>query len=627
MNQTTYRPLPPEFVAAAAATEGGVLLHTALRADDGAKSLLFLSPAEILIASTCAELERLFARIEAARSEGRYAAGYFTYEAGMCLLSGLRIEASEIESPLAWFGIYERPVTFNHLTGAVASAAGFAWPPPVADEGSFSISEPVPSLGEGEYARRVEAIHEHIRRGDCYQANLTFQLRFNFSGSPLAAYRHLIAAQPVRYAAYLNLGTRQVLSFSPELFFAIHGGEILARPMKGTARRGGSNEEDVELARWLRNDAKNRGENVMIVDLLRNDIGRIAEYGSVRAVELFNVEKYRTLLQMTSTVTGRLRPGLDAHAIFSALFPCGSITGAPKIQTMRILHELEGEPRGVYTGSIGYFGPDGEAEFNVAIRTLRLGDGRGSMGIGSGITIDSGAGQEYAECLLKARFLTHAEEPFSLLESILWDGSGFPLLALHMDRLRASARYFDFPFDEVAIRRWLDSAARQWDSGARKKLRLLVPREGEFRCEVAPLTAEQTRPIAAICPVATHSTDRFLRHKTTCRSFYERWLARARNAGFDEILFLNERGEVAEGAISNVFIRRNGRLVTPPVSCGALPGVFRRHLIEEQCAADEAVLTLEELKAAECIYFSNAIRGLREMELGPVLGGDTEADG
>ncbi|MFZ0337702.1 MAG: chorismate-binding protein, partial [Terracidiphilus sp.] len=395
---------------------------------------------------------------------------------------------------------------------------------------------------------------------------------------------------------------------------------INTRPMKGTARRGRTTREDREIAEWLRNDPKNRSENVMIVDLLRNDLGRVARTGTVHADRLFDVERYATLWQMTSTVSAELRPDVTFHEIFRALFPSGSVTGAPKVRAMQLLAELEDAPRGVYTGAIGFFSPR-QTVFNVAIRTLELEGGSGSMGAGSGIVIDSDPADEYRECLLKAEFLTRSAdrwpEQFSLIESLLWDGA-YPLSELHLDRLTDSAEYFSFVCERDEIQAALEEHARQFAEASPRKVRLLLNTEGgvEIASEVLPPPGEANR-IARVrfAPQRTDPADVMLYHKTTHRPLYQPAFAQAAAAGFDDVLFLNVRGEVTEGAISNVFIEKDDRWATPPVECGLLEGVYRRHLLATRPEMQERVLHLNDLRHADAVYIANAVRGLRRVTI------------
>jgi para-aminobenzoate synthetase/4-amino-4-deoxychorismate lyase len=419
----------------------------------------------------------------------------------------------------------------------------------------------------------------------------------------------------VRYSAFLHAENWQILSFSPELFFRLKDHRMTTRPMKGTARRGADLVEDENIAYWLQNDLKNRSENVMIVDLMRNDLGRICEYGSVRVDQLFAVEKYETLFQMTSEVSGTLRPGVRSSDIFASLFPCGSVTGAPKHRTMEIIQELESGPRGVYTGAIGFFSPAREAVFSVPIRTVVLENNCGAMGVGSGIVIDSQAEEEYRECLLKFEFLTRREETFQLLESILWN-DGYSFLPLHLERMESSAAYFGFNFNRTSIFEALEDVGKRLACGARTKVRVLLERSGAVKITHTPVAEQTGSGTVTISTIRVSSSDRFLRHKTTRRQLYDRLYEEALRRGEDEVLFLNERSKVTEGAISNVFIEKDGQWFTPP-ECGLLPGIYRRHLLETKPAAAERVLHLEDLASADAVYICNAVRGCRRVTVVP----------
>jgi para-aminobenzoate synthetase/4-amino-4-deoxychorismate lyase len=384
--------------------------------------------------------------------------------------------------------------------------------------------------------------------------------------------------------------------------------------MKGTMPRGLDVGEDEEAAHRLQCDEKNRSEHVMIVDLLRNDLGRICAMGSVRVEDIFSVERYETLLQMTSTVSGTLRRGLSYYEIFKAMFPSGSITGAPKIRTMQIIREMERTPRGIYTGAIGYISPNRSATFNVAIRTLVLKDGEARMGVGGGIVADSDPSEEYRECLLKTEFLVRPPRDFQLIETMLWDGE-FTLLALHLDRLKSSAEYFSFSCDRAAIRAQLIEASSLYQLRQRYRVRLLLNATGKVTLTSTKYPLDAPTGFIRLSPERTSSNDLFLRHKTTQRNLYESQYAEARANGLDDTIFLNERDEITEGAISNIFIQQSDRLLTPPLSSGVLPGVFRRYLLETSAGAEEHILKVTDLESADAVLLCNSVRGLWKVRL------------
>jgi len=615
-------PLPATVYALVERALGAVLLESARPGSRETSSRLFVDPVHVVQAHEPAEAPGLFAAIESALQAGQTAAGFFSYECGAALEpaaapSNVPIQGDPAQ-PLAWFGIYPRSYDFDHATGAWADGE-----PPGLHEAAFvdSPNPPqihlTPTLDEAAFALQIDRIHEWIRAGDVYQLNYTFPFRSSFAGGAAALYAQLLSRQPVDYAAFVHWQQeRHILSFSPELFFRIDpegsARQITTRPMKGTARRGRTTAEDGAIAEGLRHDAKNRAENVMIVDLLRNDLGRLCAFGSVQVSGLFAVERYPTLWQMSSTVTGTLRPDAGLHDILRALFPCGSITGAPKVRAMQLLAELEAAPRGVYTGAIGFFSPM-QSAFNVAIRTLALDYGRATFGVGSGIVIDSTPGEEYRECLLKAEFLTRTTEPFSLIETMLWRDGGYPLLELHLDRLEDSAAYFDFVFDRGAIRAALIGLAALFDPRQPRRVRLLLDADGSLHLEHTALEVAPQSLRVCIATARTNSCDRFLYHKTTQRPLYARAFEAASAAGYADVLFLNQRGEVTEGAISSIFLGKSGRWVTPPVTSGLLPGVYRRHLLATRPEIEERILTLDDLRSADAVYLANAVRGLRRV--------------
>lgn len=608
-------PLPAWVRGLAARREGSVLLQTSRFDALNRRSFLYCDPVRTLCATRLDEVAEVFREVDEALTAGLHVAGYVGYECGYHFEPRVGVPHGLAEGalPLVWFGVYREPTVFDHGTGrfegAAVSPSEEGLPLAVLPE---RFAEAVDlEIPEERYRGKIERIKRYIADGETYQVNFTDRVRVATDLAAEAAFGVLLEQQPVAYSALLNIAGRQVLSLSPELFFRVDEGRIVTRPMKGTMPRGLDTAEDAEAAQRLRGDEKNGAEHVMIVDLLRNDLGRICEMGSVRVEDLFSVEQYETLLQMTSTVSGRLRQGLSYYEIFKGMFPSGSITGAPKIRTMQIIRELEESPRGVYTGAIGHISPDGAATFNVAIRTLVLGGGEARMGVGGGIVADSEAEEEYRECRLKAEFLVRARREFELIETLLWDGDFF-LLGMHLDRLEASAGYFGFSFDRGAVVAQLMEGAGEFESGVRYRVRMLLGKGGEVTVTSVRFAPEAPTGLVRVSAERVDSGDVFLRHKTTRREAYERGSAKARAAGLDETIFLNERGEVTEGAISNVFVRRDGRWLTPPLRCGVLPGVFRRQMLEE--GAVEGVLRVEDLVGAE-VFLCNSVRGMWRVRL------------
>ncbi|NTW48755.1 MAG: aminodeoxychorismate synthase component I [Chlorobiales bacterium] len=596
------------------AKPGTVLLETSKPDGDNFQSYLFSEPLEIIHAHNAADLPAVFARIEKAIREGLYVAGFLSYEAGYHFepkaLTGQEIHSGNV--PLAWFGVYQEPVILNHRDDQDRLQ--------VHDGNSFSsescrIETLKFSLTKEVYRKKIDVIKSCIEAGDVYQINFTGKYAFDFQGDPVALYRVLKQKQPVPYGAFVRTGDTDILSFSPELFFRIDNGHIQTKPMKGTAMRGQTPEQDAHLVHELQQSQKNRAENLMIVDLLRNDIGRICKPGSVEVTELFSVETYPTLHQMTSTVKGVLREDVRFYDLFKAIFPCGSVTGAPKIRAMQIIQMLEGEERGIYTGAIGFISPQRNAVFNVAIRTVTIQNGRGEMGSGSGVVWDSDADEEYRECELKAAFLSDVHTDYELIETMLWDGD-YPLLDKHFARLSRSAAYFGFTLELAKVRLLLQREAKGFDAGKKYKVRLTLNCDGSAKIESAPIGEGTQEPLrVCLSSKRTDSRNIFLYHKTTRRERYDELYKRATQKGFADVLFMNESGHLTEGAISNIIIKKADVFYTPPVACGLLPGVFREHFLEMHKDAVEKKLTQDDLRDADEIFICNAVRGLRKVRL------------
>lgn len=577
----------------------------------GSPTLLFTEPIEIISAWTPEEVPEAMARLEAGTAAGHHAAGFFAYELGYLFepkIRGLLPEGRNV--PLLWFGLYNAP---REMTEPEVDH----WLATHTRSGSYQFTSVTCAWDQAEYEKRFSAVQDKIRAGDIYQLNLTFKARFRLEGSPLTFYRDMRQRQRVAYAGIVDTGEVTVLSASPELFIEKHGSVVSTRPMKGTAPRAGTPEADAEARRILSTDIKQRAENLMIVDLMRNDLGRIAELGSVSVTDLFTVETYRTLHQMTSGVRATLKKGVGLADLVRAIFPPGSVIGAPKIRAMELIRDYETEPRGVYCGAIGTISPGGAALFNVVIRTpVIFRDGRGEMGIGSGVVYDSVGAKEYAECLLKMKFLTDPPKPFELIETLLYNGGeGFWLLEGHLKRLAASAAYFGYAYDEQKVRAALDGAVAGL-SGERLRVRLLLAEDGKASVTVAQQPAQAPDMVMrfVISDTRLDSTNAFLFHKTTRRELYDReWQHYADTVKSDEVLYLNERGELAEGSRTNVFIERGGELLTPSLSSGLLPGVLRSELLRTG-KAKEAVLTLEDVSRADVVYVGNSVRGLVKAE-------------
>ena len=614
-----------------------VFLETSRTGPDEERSLLFLKPRTWLVCGRDDDPDRFLREAESWLEKGCFLAGWIAYEFGGLLVplqgdvpAGARSGKRDI--PLALLGVFTEAHVYSHRSGDFASflAASGLSSDGGADAPGCTISNLRTNIRRHEYLQAIRRIREYIEAGDTYQVNFTLRLDFDFSGSPAALYRRLRRNQSVAYGAWIRHGGRDVMSFSPELFFRAVPGRVQVRPMKGTMARGRNLDEDRARARALREDGKNRSENVMIVDLLRNDLARLLHDtggGRVRPRSLFDVEVYETVLQMTSTIDALAGDGriFGLRCLLHALFPCGSVTGAPKIRTMEIIRELEKDPRGVYCGAIGFCAP-GEAVFNVPIRTLELTGNQGSMGIGSGVVHDSDPEAEWRECLLKGNFLTSPAPVFHLIETLLWQPEGgYLLLEQHLERLAASAAYFLFQYDARAVRDRLSARAASF-ARTPMRVRLLLARDGEVRLSDQPLAGwprqvlstearvDSPLPLACLSRQQTDPEDVFLFHKTTRRRLYDRERQRVVEQGGFEVLFTNCRGEVTEGSISNVFVRKGGQLFTPPVSCGLLAGTFRAWLLA-QGAVRERVLYREDLLEAEAVFIGNSLRGLVQVRL------------
>lgn len=554
----------------------------------GGRALLYSEPAELIETRDSSEIRACLARLR-----DRHAAGFLTYEAGYALEPRLAPIAPALPPeapPLLWFGLFGRVETVE-ATDVLPDPAG-AWAGPVR-----------PRIGESDYRRGVKEVLEHIFAGDIYQANLTFQAEVSIAGSPLALYAGLRKRARAGHGALVFTGAHWILSLSPELFFTLEAGKVTTRPMKGTAPRGADPER-------LRDDPKQRAENLMIVDLLRNDLSRVARPGTVKVPELFAVETYPTVLQMTSTVTAELEPGVGPDHLIEAIYPCGSITGAPKIRAMEIIRRLEPEPRGVYCGAVGKVAPDGQAAFNVAIRTLTVAVGARTarLGLGAGIVADSEPGDEWRECLAKGAFV-EGQRRFDLIETMAFDPhAGIAELERHLNRMKRSADALDFAFDRHMARNDLQAATFR---AGPSLIRLRLSRSGAMAIELRPLPEAPVEPVAvAVRPMPVPPDDFRLAHKTSDRAFYDE--ARRAEGAF-ETIFRDEGGFLTEGSFTTLFVERGGKLLTPPLSRGLLPGILRERLIEEKRAVEA------ELVEADLVHgflIGNAARGLLRASLG-----------
>ena len=631
------------MLAGISGNEPYVFLESVRISPENHLSFLFCNPIDRLVCKAGDDPVLFFSKAQKFLDEGLYLAGYLGYELGYLLEprlaeSFMSRRPGRLMStlPLADLGVFQKPHTYDHL--AVSFSGGEACSSETASETvqRFQVSNLRLNLARDEYLDAIRKIKSYIAAGDTYQVNYTLKILFDFSGSIPDFYCNLRRNQSVSYGGLIQNNDTAILTFSPELFFRKQGNVITVRPMKGTMQRGRTRAEDMRLAGELHHDIKNRSENVMIVDLLRNDLGRLSRMGGVHVQSLFDVETYETLHQMTSSIRGTLDHSVTLAEMFRALFPCGSVTGAPKIRTMEIIRELEAEDRGLYTGAIGYLSPAGDAVFNVPIRTVVLQGRKGEMGIGSGIVWDSDPDAEWEECKLKGRFLTTPAPEFKLIETMLWQsGVGYWLLEEHLQRLKESASYFFFPLDlaEVRLRlKKLEAEFRRNFSEKSHRIRLLLSKQGRFELEHAEISQDslpeinpaslllkntgRDLPRVIFSSRNTDSQSPYLFHKTTLRQLYDDERAAAGEQGYFEVLFANEKDEVTEGSYTNIFLQKQGMLITPPVSCGLLPGVLRNYLLRQfpEFLVEKPV-TRKEIEQANALYVGNSVRGLVQVRL------------
>ena len=585
-----------------------VLLETNRFDRDNCRSYLFSNPLKIISCYRLEDIKDAFFELEDFLSKGYYAAGFISYEAGFSFeenLKGLRLDP---EFPLIWFGIYKKPIIFRHREKIDLFTN---------KNSTYSINNLQFNISRRKYIDNIKKIRDFIKRGDTYQVNYTFKYKFNFSGSLPGFYEDLKSKQSVSYSSRIKTPEFSILSLSPELFFRKNKALMEVRPMKGTIDRGRDADQDRRNIGILSQSLKDRSENVMIVDLLRNDLGRISRAGTVTTERLFEVERYETLLQMISIVKAKLKKNVSFYELFRAIFPSGSVTGAPKISTMKIINSLESEPRRVYTGSVGFFAPNGDAVFNVAIRTVLINNKtkKGEMGIGSGIVIDSDPYKEFEECKLKADFITKKKTDFKLIETILWQpDKGYFLLKEHIDRLSSSCEYFNFKFDKKYIRRILKGLEKEFKNRSDYRVRLLLGSDGNVKSSFSRISNNAVVQKVRFSDKRVSSRHVFLYHKTTDRELYNKEHKKWKKKGYFDIIFTNEKNQITEGAISNIIIKKGKAYYTPPVESGLLNGVFRKSLLKK-IPLKEKVLYKKDVLCANEVYMVNSVRGMKRVEL------------
>ncbi len=548
----------------------------------------FGAPLQVIEAET--DLPAALDAVAAAVTAGAYAVGWLSYEAAPAFDKALTTQAATV--PPLWFGLFDTPECLS------TAELWQRYP-----GGDYQLSPWQADVDAAAYAVAIASIKDQIAQGNTYQVNYTLRLRSQLRGSTWGLFHDLVLAQPNAYATYIDTGSYTICSASPELFFEYKQGQVLTRPMKGTVPRGGSPARDRELAHWLQHSAKNQAENVMIVDMMRNDLARIGD--QVKVPALFDLEAHPTLWQMTSTITAQTQA--PWQQVLSHLFPCASITGAPKARTMAIIRDLEASPRGVYTGALGYITPDHEARFSVAIRTVCLDrQQQATYGVGSGIVWDSDAATEYAECLQKTAILTQPR--FDCLETLRWQGT-YARLDLHLDRLERTAAYFGRPYDRDPIQHSLLAAVQTLPAHQVHKVRLLLHADGQTTIQTQAIQLGPLRVCLAETPLNSQSP--FVYHKTTHRPHYSQALAA--QPDYDDVLLWNTAGEITEFCTGNVVINYHGMWLTPHLDAGLLAGVYRQWLLQ-QGKITEATITRAMLTAATEIVLINSVREWQPVE-------------
>ena len=553
----------------------------------------FTKPIKELKTRNLAQVKDLLAQVEDYQQQGYYVVGYVSYEA-----------APAFEEKLA---VHKAPLLGEYLLYFTVHDSVETSPIPLIYDEVDLPSNWQEVTSAADYEKAIAQIHHHLRQGDTYQVNYTVQLKQAVTANPFAIYNRMVVEQEAGYNAYVEHDEMAVISMSPELFFEQEGRQLTTRPMKGTTKRGLTDQEDLDQAAWLEQDSKNRSENMMIVDLLRNDMNRISEVGSEHVERLCQVEQYSTVWQMTSTIKSQLRENVDLVEIFRSLFPCGSITGAPKIATMEIIKELEPQARGVYCGTIGLLLPEGRRIFNVAIRTIQLHKGQAIYGVGGGITWDSTWESEYREVHQKAAVLYRKQARFKLITTGKISQKNLLFEEQHLERLRKASRYFAYPFDPEILRQKIEAGCQTCDANQDYLLRISLSKSGEIEVDrqiLTPLSPHFCQ--AKLCLQEANLQQAFTYFKTTHRPHL--------SLGEQEKIYHNVRGELLETSIGNLVLKIDGKLYTPSIRLGILSGIYRQHLLEKG-KVEERVLTLEELARAEAIYGCNAVRGLYKLSL------------
>ncbi|MCL8266126.1 aminodeoxychorismate synthase component I [Leptospira weilii] len=554
--------------------------------------IIFRNPVKTIEAYCFDTLSTSLNEINDYLKQGYYVAGFISYEVGYFFFN-MNWEKTETGLPILYFAVFQNPEKLPEIQTGLSQNYGF-----------YISSMP----NHENYVQSLNTIRTKLYQGEIYQINYTDKISFDFEGDILEFYKILSQRQPVAYGSWIRFRDIDILSFSPELFFEKKGTTLVTKPMKGTYRRGRSEKEDEKNARTLLNSEKEKAENLMITDLMRNDLGKISKKGSVQVPALFSIEKYKTIFQMTSTIRSELSDRVEWKDIFRELFPGGSITGAPKFRAMQLIQQLE-KSRGIYTGAIGVIRPDQNAVFSIGIRTLELKKGKGNIGIGSGITWDSDPEKEWLEILEKAKFFTEAPQGFSLFETILYKNGIFYFLKEHLERIKKSAKIFQFPFSK-----------KEWDASLKQvasispgpnsyRIKISLNSLGKFHFESHKLSKFQKEGILQISGIEIDSSSEFRKHKTNLREIYDQEGKCSRDSGYIDVLYLNEKKEIAEGSIGNIFVKIGDSYFTPPISSGVLPGIFRNRLLKRN-GFYEKTLSLDDLQRSNSIFLCNSLRGI-----------------
>lgn len=550
------------------------------------KSKHFSNPIKVISTHTMAEVGHCFSEIEKMTSQGYYIAGFISYEAAPAFNPNLKVKTNP-KMPLLWFGVFDRPRT-----------------PRVFEFSNFKTSEWKPHISKKHYNKQMAKIQNFIQQGKTEQVNYTLKMKADFKGNPYTFSENLINAQAADYTAFLDIGRFKIASASPELFFKLQNGVLTTKPMAGTSRRGRWYEEDLAQAQWLKHSKKNKHENNIIVKAMKKELETIADKEHVQVVNQHAIEKYPTVYQMTTTLMTELSTNTQLFDIFQALFPCSSITGLPKKETMDVISEVEHESRDVYCGAIGYTTPHQDAIFNVPIRTAVVDtkNNKAMYGVGGGITLDSTAEEEYEEVLTKTAIL-HSQQPdYQLLESLLLNDGHYFLFEKHMKRLMESANYFNIDLDIIEIKQALHFYANEL-SRDMYKIRLLVNRNGSYTIEESRISKVEDTQYITIAKTPIDKEDIFHYHKTTYRKIY----GKHKQIDFFDVLLWNEKKEITEFLNGNIVIEMNGKFYTPPVASGLLPGTFRNHLLNEGVISEKTI-SLDDLPSCHAIWFINSVR-------------------